>query len=96
MRSKSMTSRTSSGKLTPPFLKLNSCSSNRDHGFVERITRNASTYVKIFYSVLDNLMPKPSLNFREEDLTSFDVIMEQRRFNLHIASQIKLQKGIIT
>ena len=41
-------------------------------------------------------MPKPSLNFRDEDLTSFDVIMEQRRFNLQMASQLKLQQGIIT
>ena len=41
-------------------------------------------------------MPKPSLNFRDEDLTSFDVIMDQRRFNLQMASNIKLQQGIIT
>lgn len=58
--------------------------------------RNAATYVKIFYDVMDTVMPKPSVNFRDEDLTSFDVIMEQRKFNLQIASQIKLQKGIIT
>jgi hypothetical protein len=32
--------------------------------------------------VIDLLMPKASTNFRDEDLTSFDVIMEQRRFNL--------------
>lgn len=48
--------------------------------------RNAATYVKIFYEVLDMHMPKPSLNFRDEDMTSFDVIMEQRRFNLQMAS----------
>ena len=40
-------------------------------------------------------MPKPSLNFRDEDLTSFDVIMDQRRFNLQMASNIKLQQGMI-
>lgn len=50
--------------------------SNRDQGFVERVCRNAATYVKIFNEVIDVHMPKPSLNFRDEDLTSFDVIME--------------------
>ena len=58
--------------------------------------RNAATYVKIFYECIDQHMPKSSVNFRDEDLTSFDVIMEQRRFNLHMASQIKLQQGLIT
>lgn len=57
-------------------------SANRDHGYVERIIKNANTYVKIFNEVIDLLMPKASTNFRDEDLTSFDVIMEQRRFNL--------------
>ena len=40
-------------------------------------------------------MPKPSLNFRDEDLTSFDLIAEQRRFNLQYSSQLKLQQGLI-
>lgn len=57
-------------------------SANRDHGFVERVTRNVCTYIKLFYEVIDVHMPKPSVNFRDEDMTSFDVIMEQRRFNL--------------
>lgn len=62
---------------------------------MERITRNANTYVKIFHEVIDLLMPKPSLNFRDEDLTSFDLIAEQRRFNLQYSSQLKLQQGLI-
>ena len=70
-------------------------SANRDHAFVERITRNANTYVKLFHEVIDQLMPKPSLNFRDDDLTSFDLIAEQRRFNLQLSSQIKLQQGVI-
>ena len=57
--------------------------------------RNAATYVKLFYEVLDQQMPRPSVNFRDEDLNSNDVIMEQRRFNLQMASQIKLQQGVI-
>ena len=44
----------------------------------------------MFHEVIDAHMPKPSLNFREEDQTSFDVIMEQRRFNMQMASNIKL------
>jgi len=83
---RSTTSRTFSGKRLTARLILFLFSSNRDHGFVERIVRNAATYVKIFYEVLDLHMPKPSLNFRDEDMTSFDVIMEQRRFNLQMAS----------
>jgi hypothetical protein len=51
--------------------------------------------MKLFQEVIDVVMPKPSLNFRDEDLTSFDVIMDQRRFNLQIASQIKIQQGLI-
>lgn len=51
-------------------------SANRDQGFIERIVRNAATYVKIFHEIIDANMPKPSMNFRDEDLTSFDVIME--------------------
>ena len=48
--------------------------------------KNASTYLKIFNEVIDIHMPKPSLNFRDEDMTSFDVIAEQRRYNLQFAS----------
>jgi len=86
LRLRSTTSRTFSGKKSPQGSFYILFSSNRDHGFVERIVRSAATYVKIFYEVLDMHMPKPSLNFRDEDMTSFDVIMEQRRFNLQMAS----------
>lgn len=71
-------------------------SANRDHAYVERVSRNASTYIKLFQEAIDALMPKPSLNFRDDDLTSFDVIMDQRRYNLQLTSQIKLQQGVIT
>lgn len=57
-------------------------SAQRDHGFVERVARNAATYMKLFYEVFEVNMPKPSVNFRDEELNSFDVIMEQRRYNL--------------
>ena len=45
--------------------------------------------MKLFYELIEVHMPKPSVNFRDEDLTSFDVIMDQRRYNLQMASQIK-------
>mmetsp|Transcript_40568 Transcript_40568/g.53213 ORF Transcript_40568/g.53213 Transcript_40568/m.53213 type:complete len:192 (+) Transcript_40568:155-730(+) len=71
-------------------------SANRDHAFVERITRNANTYVKILNEVIDSLIPEPSFNFRAQDMTTFDVIKDQRRYNLQISSQIKQQQGLIT
>lgn len=57
--------------------------------------KNAATYVKIFNEVIDVHMPNPSLNFRDEDLTSFDVIMDQRRYNLKQSIEIKKQQGLI-
>ncbi len=91
MRLRLTTSRTFSGKRFRAGFIFSLSSSNRDHGFVERILRNAATYVKIFYEVIDIHMPKPSLNFRDEDMTSFDVIMDQRKFNMKMASEIKRQ-----
>ena len=41
-------------------------------------------------------MPNPSINLREEDLSSFDLIMEQRRYNLNAAMQMKIKAGIAT
>jgi hypothetical protein len=38
-------------------------------------------YVDIFSAIIDQNMPKASVNFRDEELTRFDLIMEQRRFN---------------
>mmetsp|Transcript_16126 Transcript_16126/g.11370 ORF Transcript_16126/g.11370 Transcript_16126/m.11370 type:complete len:100 (-) Transcript_16126:2061-2360(-) len=55
---------------------------NRDAGFLERVKCNTDRYIKLFCMVIDKEMPVPSINFREEDKTTFDVIMEQRRFNL--------------
>ena len=56
-------------------------SATRDKNFVERVVKNTTTYVGLFASIIDQNMPKPSVNFREEDLTRYDLIMEQRRFN---------------
>ena len=55
--------------------------SNRDRGFVERIKINTSRYIKLFSSVIDQNLPLPSIQFSEEDITAFDIVMQQRRFN---------------
>jgi DNA replication licensing factor MCM7 len=52
--------------------------------------------VSIFHEVVDKLMPKPTVNFRDEDFSSFDRIMEQRRFNMQVTAEMKLQQGLIT
>jgi hypothetical protein len=46
---------------------------------------NAGRYISLFHEVVSASMPKPSVNFREEELTSYDLIMEQRKFNLKLA-----------
>ena len=56
-------------------------SATRDKNFLERVVKNTTRYVDLFASIIDQNMPKPSVNFREEDLTRYDLIMEQRRFN---------------
>lgn len=60
---------------------------NRDMGFLERVKTNTDRYIKIFSMVIDKEMPVPSINFKEEDKTTFDIIMEQRRFNLQSSIQ---------
>jgi len=51
--------------------------------FIERIQKNTATYVNLFCHVIDENMPQPTVNFKDEDLTTFDVLMEQRRFNVN-------------
>ena len=58
------------------------------------MTLNAGRYITLFHEVVDLKMPRPSVNFREEDMTSFDLIMEQRKFNMQMSQQIKAQRGL--
>jgi len=51
-------------------------SAQKDAHFIERIQRNTATYVSIFSEVIDHNMPQPTVNFKEEDLSTFDVLME--------------------
>lgn len=48
----------------------------KDQGFVERVLINTSRYVDLLSKTVDDLMPAPTVNFKEEDLTTFEVIMQ--------------------
>ena len=53
----------------------------KDQGFVNRIMINTTRYVDLISKKIDELMPQPTVNFKEEDLSTFEVIMQQRKFN---------------
>ena len=55
----------------------------RDASFVERILQNTARYVDLFCQVCDQVMPKATVNFRETDQTPFEILMDQRRFNVN-------------
>ena len=57
-------------------------SAARDSAFVERVIINTSRYVQIFAQVIDDNMPKPTVNFRDVDQTPFDILMQQRKHNI--------------
>jgi|LauGreDrversion4_2_1035121.scaffolds.fasta_scaffold204590_1 hypothetical protein len=42
-------------------------SAARDSSFVDRISHNTARYVELFSQVIDQNMPKPTVNFRQED-----------------------------
>ena len=64
-------------------LLLTFYSSAKDVPFVERVLINTSRYVSLFSLVVDKNMPNPTINFKDDDLSSFDVIMQQRKFNMN-------------
>lgn len=53
----------------------------RDMGFVDRVRINTSRYINLFSATIDQAMPQPTITMREEDQTTFDIVMQQRRFN---------------
>ena len=57
-------------------------STSRDSHLKHRVIINTARYIDLFGSVCDENMPKPSVNFREQDQTPFDILMEQRKFNI--------------
>jgi hypothetical protein len=58
-------------------------SSAKESGFVDRVLMNTSRYVSLLSQVVDQAMPGPTINFKDEDLSTFDVIMTQRKFNMN-------------
>ena len=56
-------------------------SSIKDHGFIDRVRMNTSRYISIFSNVVDAHMPQPSIELREDEFSTFDIVMQQRRFN---------------
>jgi hypothetical protein len=60
-------------------------STAKEYGFIERIITNTNRYVSLFAAVIDANMPPPSVNFKEEDLSTFEITMNQRRTNMQTA-----------
>jgi DNA replication licensing factor MCM7 len=67
----------------------------RDMRFVERVRINTSRYIGLFSSVIDTAMPMPTVQAREEDQTTFDIVMQQRRYNAMNAQQAMIAQGLI-
>ena len=55
---------------------------------------NTSRYVDLLSKTIDDHMPNSSINFREEDLSTFEVIMQQRRFNFQQTKLNAAQNGM--
>ena len=55
---------------------------------------NTHRYVSLISEVIDDHMPSPTINFREEDLTTREVIMNQRKFNFQQARQQAAANGM--
>ena len=66
-----------------------------DQGFLNRIRTNTTRYLGLFAQVADTNMPQPSCEFRPEDHSTFDVLMQQRRQNNAQAHAQMLQQGLI-
>ena len=60
---------------------------NKDQGFIERVRMNTQRYIKLFSSVIDSNLPLPSEQIDEDKLTTFDIVMQQRRFNTQQSRQ---------
>ena len=70
--------------------------SAKDHGFVERVQKNTTRYINLFSSIIDANIPPASVDLKEEDFTTFDIVMQQRRFNATNASQAMRAQGLNT
>jgi hypothetical protein len=48
---------------------------------VDRIRNNTMRYVSLFSHAIDQNLPQPTVNFREDQLSTFEILMNQRKFN---------------
>ena len=67
--------------------------SAKDQGFVERVRTNTSRYIHLFSTIIDKNLPQPSIDISDENLTSFEITMQQRRFNAANQNQFTLNSG---
>jgi len=51
-------------------------STAKESAFVDRVKTNTARYVSLFSQVIDQEMPAPSVNFREDQLSTFEIIMQ--------------------
>lgn len=56
---------------------------------MDRIKQNTTRYVSLFSAAIDANMPGPTVNFRDDQLSTFEILMNQRKFNF----QQTLQNG---
>lgn len=56
---------------------------------------NTSRYTEMFAQIIDVHMPRPSVNFSESDQTPFDILMEQRRFNIQQTHEQAIAQGLM-
>jgi hypothetical protein len=56
-------------------------STAKEAGFVDRIRNNTMRYVSLFSHSIDQNLPQPTVNFREDQLSTFEILMNQRKFN---------------
>lgn len=61
---------------------------------MDRVLTNTCRYTDLFSQVIDEKMPKPSVNFREQDATPFNILMEQRQTNIAMKQQQQIQAGL--
>ena len=56
----------------------------KDAAFLERILINTHRYIGLFQKVIDEILGtmQPSVFFKDEDQTPFEIIMNQRKFNI--------------
>ena len=50
--------------------------SAKDRGFVERVKQNTTRYISLFATIIDANIPPASIEIRDEDQTTFDIVMQ--------------------